>query len=606
MISIIREMANKNIGSLSLFLNNDKNIDYLEYVNKNIPKEIIGFKISEKIYYLLNGINELLLCECGKHRSFIGFKNGYRITCGDKICSIKKRKETCVIKYGVDNPKKNKDILKKERENIRNKWGVDHYMQSENIINKIKSKMLDRYGVEWAQQSEEIKLKSKKTWNENPNKDLIIENRKKKLSNGDKVEIENKKRKTIEKKWGSYEEFIKYRSNCIRNSSHIKYGVDHHFKDKNIISKRIESYKKNILNKIKKDLPNNLEFIYSFNNKNCTDTIFEFKCNKCDQKFDINRQLFQFRKSSNVEICLNCNPILFGKSKKELEVLDFIKNNYNGVIKNNSKDLFDLELDIYLPEKRISFEFNGLYWHSDLYKDKYYHTNKSKKCINSQNELFHIWEDDWDYKKDIVKSMIFNKIGRSEKIFARKCEIKEITNTNLIREFLNKNHIQGFTGSKIKLGLYYNGELVSLMTFGLLRKSLGNKSIKNIYEMVRFCNKLNTTVIGGASKLFRYFIKTYPVQEIISYSDSSRSNGNLYKKLGFKYIHETEPNYYWIIDGVRKHRFNYRKDVLVKKGFDKNKTEVQIMNEMGYYRIFDCGSKKWSFKVIEHILQFKL
>lgn len=80
----------------------------------------------------------------------------------------------------------------------------------------------------------------------------------------------------------------------------------------------------------------------------------------------------------------------------------------------------------------------------------------------------------------------------------------------------------------------------------------------------------------------------------------------MYKKLGFKYIHETEPNYYWIIDGVRKHRFNYRKDVLVKKGFDKNKTEVQIMNEMGYYRIFDCGSKKWSFKVIEHILQFKL
>ena len=131
------------------------------------------------------------------------------------------------------------------------------------------------------------------------------------------------------------------------------------------------------------------------------------------------------------------------------------------------------------------------------------------------------------------------------------------------------------------------------MTFGKLRKSLGSKSIDGSWEMVRFSNKIGYTIIGGASKLFKYFVKKYKPSSVISYSDSSRGNGNLYNKLGFKFVHDTDVNYYWIIDGIRKHRFSYRKDVLVKMGHDKNKTEVEIMWSLGYRRIFDCGSKKW-------------
>jgi hypothetical protein len=136
------------------------------------------------------------------------------------------------------------------------------------------------------------------------------------------------------------------------------------------------------------------------------------------------------------------------------------------------------------------------------------------------------------------------------------------------------------------------------MTFGKLRKSLGQKSQDGSYELLRFCNKLNTNVLGGASKLLKYFIKTYQPKEIISYSDSSRSNGGMYKKLGFELEHETTINYYWVIDGVKKHRFNYRKDKLVKEGHDPNKTEIQIMNELGYYRIFDCGNSKYILKTL--------
>ena len=192
--------------------------------------------------------------------------------------------------------------------------------------------------------------------------------------------------------------------------------------------------------------------------------------------------------------------------------------------------------------------------------------------------------------------MILHKLGKSKKIYARKCEIKTPNNKD-VREFLINNHIQGFVGSNIKLGLYFEDELVSLMTFGNLRKSLGQVSSEGSYELLRFCNKLGYSIIGGASKLFKYFLNNYDVKEITSYSDSSRGVGNLYKLLNFEFIHESTPNYYYIINGVKKHRFNFRKDKLIREGGDPNKTEVQIMNEKGYFRIFDCGSKKWIFNM---------
>ena len=290
--------------------------------------------------------------------------------------------------------------------------------------------------------------------------------------------------------------------------------------------------------------------------------------------------------------CPKCNRF----NIKESSLYEFIRQNYKGDIKLSDRTILNgKELDIYIPDLNLSFEFNGLYWHSELYKDKKYHIDKTNGCLKNGINLIHIWEDDWDNKNDIAKSIILNKLGNSERIFARRCYIKTV-NSEDSRLFLNSNHIQGFVGSKIRLGLYYNDELVSLMTFGSLRKSLGQKSINNVYELLRFCNKKNTSVVGGASRLFKYFLSKNEVDSVVSYSDSSRGFGNLYKELGFKFIHDSVPNYYYIIEGVRKHRFNFRKDKLVKEGSDPNKTEIEIMSDRGIYRIFDCGSKKWVFE----------
>ena len=554
------------------------------------------------------------------YRDYYNYTKGLTIDYYCSKCSKLRLKETCIQKYGVDNPMKNKNIkdkviktlterygvdnpkkssvlIEKEKDNILKKWNGKHYMLDDKIRKKFKNTMVNNWGVEWSQQNKTISEKSRKTFSENPNKAEIINNRKQSLLKSyenNKEEIIYKRMSTINEKWGRHYMLDDGIREKRKNHNFKKYGVDHHLKNKSVIEKRVKSYKKTITSYIEKRLPYNIKYISRDENTNKTDSYIKIYCEFCKNESILTRQLLYLRCEGNKNPCLICNPILSGRSNMEIDLLEFIKENYNGNILTNEKFIIDKELDIYLPDINLAFEFNGLYWHSELYKENNYHLEKTKSCLDKGINLFHIWEDDWIYKGDIVKSMILNKLGKTpNKIFARKTIIKVIDDNKLVRDFLDKNHIQGFVGSKIKIGLFYNNELVSLMTFGNLRKSLGQKSEEGSYELLRFCNVLNTTVIGGASKLFKYFLNNYNPNQIISYSDLSRSNGNMYQQLGFKLSHNSDPNYYYIIDDVRKHRFNFRKDRLVKEGFNPNKTEIQIMNERGFYRIFDCGMQKW-------------
>jgi len=587
-------MSGKNIGSLCLFLKNKKNCDYLTYLNDN-TKYLNDVTLSERIYYFVNNIYQTNLCICGKPLSFIGFKGGHRKSCGDKVCYSVKRKETCIDEYGVDNPKKSKEILQKEKVGILNRWNGSHYMMNDDVKLRFKESMIKNHGVEWAQQSDIISKKSRESYSNNLNLPESLKKRSEKFFNKSIIDRDNivtKRKNTIIEKYGSIDNFYNYLNYKVKEKSILNHGVNHHMSHPDIIKKRVDSYKKGVTDKLIDILPINLEYVGRGLNNNEIDSIISIKCLDCGDNFDINRQLLKFRIDRSDDVCLKCNPILCGRSKMKLDVLEFIKLNYTGDIISNTRSVIDNEIDIYLPDLGLAFEFNGLHQHSDLHKDKYYHINKSNDCLDKDIQLIHIWEDDWLYKTNIIKSIILNKIGNSNRIFARKCIIKEVDN-KLVRSFLVNNHIQGFVGSKIKLGLFHNDELVSLMTFGSLRKSLGYNSKENSYELLRFCNKLNSSVIGGASKLFKHFTKSYEVNQVISYSDTSRGVGNLYEKLGFKFSHNSDPNYYWVINNIRKHRFNFRKDRLVSLGYDKEKTEIQIMNELGYYRIFDCGSKKW-------------
>jgi hypothetical protein len=288
--------------------------------------------------------------------------------------------------------------------------------------------------------------------------------------------------------------------------------------------------------------------------------------------------------------CLKCS---LKNTKPENDIFIFLSNYSLNIETNNREILNGQELDIYIPSHKIAIEYNGLYWHSEIHKPSNYHLNKTIQCEKKGIQLIHIFEDEWLYKQDIVKSRLKNLLGLNQnRIYARKCVIKEVSSKES-KEFLNKNHIQGNVNSSVRLGLYHDDTLVSLMTFGSLRKSMGSNSVENSYELYRFCNELNTSVIGGASKLLKHFINTYQPKEIISYADRRWSKGNLYEKLGFKFVSNTPKSFSYIINNKREYRFKFRKDVLIKLGFDSKKTSHEIMLERNIFRIYDCGNKKY-------------
>lgn len=427
-------------------------------------------------------------------------------------------------------------------------------------IKEIKEKKsLDKFGTKAPGMSEEVKKKMIKTNIKRYGGNSPLQNEK----------IKKKSKKTLMK----------------------NYGVDNPNKSLEIIERRVKSFSKNMKEKYL-----DIYKIYGVYNIDYKNKKIYLKCEK-DHICVMDLDLFHNRIRTNTLLCTICNPIDIHISGQEIQLQNFVKENYNGEIKLNNREILNpYELDVYLPNLKLAIEFNGLYYHSEKCVENNYHRKKTELAEKNNIKLIQVYEDDWLFKQDIVKSRILNLLGKSEKIYARKCEIREINDNKLIREFLEKNHIQGYIGAKIKIGIFYKEELVSLMTFGNLRRSMGQKSIDGSYEMLRFCNKMNTAITGGASRMLKYFIEKYNPIEIISYADRSWSTGNSYFKLGFDLVEKTQPNYYYIINKERKYRFLFRKDKLIKDGFDPNKTEREIMLERKIYRIYDSGHLKFVYK----------
>lgn len=464
-----------------------------------------------------------------------------------------KSRETNLKKRGVEFITQSSEIKQLIKSNNLEKTGFEHHLQKEGAVERIKIKNLERWGVENPSQLEEIKEKKKETSKKNRGYDYIFLDPKFINRN---IELNNLKWGTD---WYLQSEVGKEK---IKETNLEKWGAETPSKNEFIIQK----IRKSVLKKLhEKTLKNNPE-IRHIDSENRQFKIF---CEDCQDLFEIGYFLFYKRRETKTKICTICNKIDKHQSGLEINLQKFIKSVYEGTILNNYR-IEGKELDIYLPELKLTFEFNGVYWHSEIFKHKNYHRDKTSICEKNGIQLIHIWEDDWLYKEDIIKSMIVNKIGRNtKKIFARKCQIKEVTDNNLIKEFLTKNHLQGFVGSTVKLGLFHNEILVSLMCF---------KNQKGKWELTRFCSILNHNIIGASSKLFNYFKNKYSNSDISTFSDKSYSNGKIYELLNFKIESELEPDYKWVVDGLRNHKFNFR---------NKNTDDI--------YKIWDCGKLKWIY-----------
>lgn len=286
------------------------------------------------------------------------------------------------------------------------------------------------------------------------------------------------------------------------------------------------------------------------------------------------------------------------KSTFEQEIVYYLQSLGITNILTNKRTIIGKELDIFLPDYNLAIEYNGVYWHHDKIQHitKSYHMDKFMLCESKNIELFTIFSDSWESKKDIWKDKIKSKLKLSTvRIYARNTSVVELTASET-RDILDNNHVQGYCPSQYCYGLKHNNNVVAVMTFSKKRAGIGKDRGAASFELVRFVS--TCTVVGGASKLLTHFIKIHAPRLIVSYSDNQYSVGNLYKILGFDLEKDNTAGYKYYSPFEKKmyHRFKFAKHVLVATGADASKTEFEIMDERGYLRIWDCGTRTWVLK----------
>lgn len=308
-------------------------------------------------------------------------------------------------------------------------------------------------------------------------------------------------------------------------------------------------------------------------------------------------------KPNSHNLCHKCYANI-SQSSPELEIKDIINTMYNGRCIENSRSIIPpLELDLYYPEKNIAIEFNGNYWHDENHKPKDYHFNKFKLCKDKNIRLVSIYESDWFNKRDSIISLLKNIFIESKVIYARNCTISKL-DYKIKSAFINEYHFYGDSNQgTISYGLYYNDELVSVISFGKLRGQNKLHNNKDHYELVRFVTKDNIRIIGGASKLFKKFISEYQPVYIICYSDNDFFTGETYNKLGFKLKSLGESiDYQWVKGTKALSRYGCMTNKLLEK-YPKYRNinitgsiEDYVMHDLGYNKLYRCGNSIWEYK----------
>ena len=529
-----------------------------------------------------------------------------------------KAQKTLIEHYGVDHPIKSKEIRDKIEKTILEKYGVTNVLASEEIRSKIKDKYKEKTGYEYPGQNPEVQKKAEET-------NLERYGVKRPLQNKDILE---KMYQTNEEKYGfpipTMNDAI---YDKVKKTTKERYGAECYLQSDECEEKRKDALLKKygigieVASQSREWLENRMS------NPSMIDNLMKFRE---DPALYID-STFQDGKVSLEELGENIglNPnglssyifkynlqdhIKYVYSKMEDEVYEFLQSlDLNTKIQRNTKRIITpYELDIYLPEYKFGIECNPTSTHnSSIYKNNFesdtppvspsYHKMKTDLCKEKDIFLFHIFGYDWIHKRSIIESMIKNILHKNDnKIYARNTEIK-LVDSKESREFLILNHRQGPSNSPIRLGLYYNNKLISLMTFSHPRSTIGKFNDNNSYELVRFCNMLGTSVVGGASKLFKYFLNTYNPSQIISFSDCAHTKGSLYQILGFKEIKKSEPGYVWVNYYTEKsyHRINSQKRNIKKflkdNKIDLSQPESEIMVQHNFVQVFDSGTITWEW-----------
>lgn len=436
---------------------------------------------------------------------------------------------------------------------VNSSCAICHENKTRNTVRKIKETSLQKYGTEFPNQNSEVKEKIKNN---------------SQFSTLEMQSIQMKREETNLERYGAKYSMHVPELKDKQKQSHAR-----------TVSQNTDAYTEaRLTRKIKmvsSRISDSIEILYMHPNNNDWSV---FKCTKCNSTFKAKT----YNKCTSV-YCINCEPKYIHVSKAESEVLEFIRTIYSGEVIQNVRDVIPpLELDIYIPEKNIAIEYNGCYYHSDKFKPNDYHTQKHKLCADKGIKLISIFDTDWLNNRTAFENKIHHELAPSKSLYARKCSTKEISSHDY-KNFCAEHHLQGAVNSSIRLGLFYEGTLVSVMGFSVPRFSK-----KYQYELIRFCS--STKVQGGASKLLKYFERNYNPRSLVTYANQRWSCGDLYRTLGFNYVGTSRASYFYYkspTDCITRYAAQKHK---ISTESTSHMTEAEIMKSNGYVRVYDCGN----------------
>jgi hypothetical protein len=539
---------------------------------------------AQRVWHILHSSHNIQKCAVCKQNSVLWDKRNrsYFNTCSKKCSAadpdrIKKYKSTMLKTYGVENPSHSDEILLKKAENYKESYSDT---KNKEIVQKRFDTICDRYNVDSISDfynSEQRIAKIKQTCKQKYGVETYLLH----------PEID----KIFKIKYGV--DKINFIQQKAKESIIEKYSTDNIFLLDHIKEIRIKNIRKKEFNK---RLKNN-EFAYPLFSEDTYSGISSksktlWKCKNCLNDFtDI------LHSSRTLPLCPYCTKK--GISNFEKEVRNFVIELLEGTTNisfNDRSILNGKEIDI-LVDNKIGIELNGAYWHSELAgkRDKNYHYNKTRLAAYKNIDLFHIWDFEWNNKKEICKSYLSSMFGKNEKIFARKCKIIKITKSEAANFFTN-THFQGFNKSlnTENFGLVFNDELAACISFTKSRFDSNSQ-----VEIYRFSNKLYSNVIGGFGKLLKYYIDKQNPESIVSYCDLSKFKGTIYKKFGMQHSHNSSPNYFYTQNYIRfysRHKFQKHKLKNNLLNFCETMTEWENMMQNGFDRIWDCGNAVFEYK----------
>lgn len=548
---------------------------------------------------------------CGKQVKIRDMSKGPQAC--SKECRQKLIEQTSLERYGDTVAANSKHGREKAKHSNQKKYGVDHYSKTSEYKAKFTKTMNERYSVDHALQNDEIKQKWYETNQERYGADTPLENE----------EVRAKARATQEANGGiglSREGAVEH----FKEVSRSKYGTDFPTQSEEVKSKIFQTNLNRYGATCWLATEARLKITMMDPSK-----MKEFEKFRVDVREYIENLSYKPSYSDlsdltgitpdaigNYVVTHKCQDLIdYHKSSIEQQIHDFIKSIDCSIeIKRNDRTVIKpMEIDLYLPDFKLGIECNPTYTHNSSKSTHWsncivpndYHAKKSMAAEKAGIFLLHVFGYEWTFRRDVVKSIIRNLLGaNTHKYMARKLSIKSVPDSDAI-EFLNANHIQGYTASSIRIGLYSSDSLISVMSFSKPRPTLGktDDSDSASYELTRFCTLRDTTCIGGASKLFKHFVNSYRPSKVVSFSSIASTRGSVYQLLGFKPDGHVSPGYVW----VDLHSDIYHSRVACQKRFlpkllnepdldIDNQTEDEIMESHGFVKVYNSGLVRWVYR----------